>query len=41
MRNSVLDSNHSMLLGRPLLQNAKVTHDWGNNLITIEGNGMV
>jgi len=23
------------------LRNAHVTHDWGNNLITTEGNGMM
>jgi hypothetical protein len=28
-----------MFLGQPWLHNAHVTHDWGNNLITIEGNG--
>jgi hypothetical protein len=37
MKNNVLDSNCSMLLGR----NAHVIHDWGNNLITIEGNGIM
>jgi hypothetical protein len=41
MKDIVLDSNYSMLLGRPWLRNACVTHDWGNNLIIIEGNGMV
>jgi hypothetical protein len=30
-----------MLLRRPWLRNAKVTHDWGNNVITIQGNGIV
>jgi hypothetical protein len=39
MKNNVLDFNYSMLLGRPWLHNAHVTHDWGNNIITIEGNG--
>ncbi len=37
----MVDSNYSMLLGRLWLINAKVTHDWGNNVITIEGNGTV
>ncbi len=41
MCNCVLDSNYSMLLENPWLHNAKVTHDQDNNLITIEGNGMV
>jgi hypothetical protein len=30
-----------MLLGHPWLHNTKVTHDWGNNMITIEGNGIM
>ncbi len=33
--------NYSMLLGKPWLRDAKVTHDWGNNLITIQGNGII
>jgi len=41
MKNNVLDSSYSMLLGQSLLHNACVTHDWGNNLITIEGNATV
>jgi hypothetical protein len=41
MQNNVLDTNYSMLLNCPWLQDAKVTHDWGNNLISIEGNGTV
>ncbi len=41
MKNNVLDSNYSMLLGQPCLHNARVTHDWGKNLIIIESNGMV
>jgi hypothetical protein len=30
-----------MLLGRPWLKDAKVTHDWGNNEIIIQGNGTI
>jgi len=30
-----------MLLSRPWLKDAKVSHDWGINLITIVGNGIV
>ncbi len=41
MRNNVLDGNYSMLLGKPWVRNAKVIHDWGKNLITIEGNGVI
>jgi hypothetical protein len=41
LQNNVVDSNYFMLLGRPWLKDAKVTHDRGNNVITIEGNGTV
>ncbi len=41
MKNNILDANYSMLLGHPWLCDAKVMHDWGNNLINIEGNGIV
>ncbi len=37
----MVDSNYSMLLGRPWLINAKVTHDQGNNVINVQGNGIV
>jgi hypothetical protein len=30
-----------MLLGRHWLKDAKVTHDWGNNVIIVQGNGIV
>jgi hypothetical protein len=30
-----------MLLSRPWLRDAKMSHDWGNNTITIQGAGMV
>jgi hypothetical protein len=26
-----------MLLGRPWLRDVKMSHDWGNNTITIQG----
>ncbi len=39
--NSVVDSSYSMLLGRPWLKDAKMTHDWGNNTVTIQGNGII
>jgi len=41
MHNNILDSSYSMLFKRPWLHYAKVTHDWDNNLITIEGNNTV
>jgi hypothetical protein len=28
-----------MLLGKPWLRDVKVAHDWGNNMIAIQGNG--
>jgi hypothetical protein len=40
-QNSVVDSCYSMFLGRPWLRDAKVTHDWGSNTITIQGNQTV
>jgi hypothetical protein len=30
-----------MFIGRPWLRNAKVIHDWGENLITIKGNEVI
>ncbi len=41
LQNSVVNSSYSMLLERPWLRNAKVKHDWGNNVITNQGNGIV
>ncbi len=38
---NVVDFCYSMVLGKPWLIDAKVTHDWGNNVITIQGNGIV
>jgi hypothetical protein len=41
LKNNVVDSSYFMLLGRPWLKDAKVTHDWGNNVIIVQGNGIV
>jgi hypothetical protein len=41
LQNRVVDSNYSMLLGRPWLRDAKTTHDWGSNIVTIQGNGTI
>jgi len=41
LQNNVVDSSYFMLLGRPWLKDAKVTHDWGNNVIIVQGNGIV
>jgi hypothetical protein len=41
LQNSVVNSTYSMLLGRPWLKDAKVAHDWGNNTLTIQGNGTI
>jgi hypothetical protein len=29
------------MLGRTWFKDAKVTHDWGNNVIIVQGNGIV
>jgi hypothetical protein len=41
INNNVLDSNYSMLLGCPWLRYAKVSHDWGTNIVTIQKTGIV
>jgi len=41
MKNNILDVSYSMLLAPPWLRDAKVMHDWGNNLISIKDNGIV
>jgi hypothetical protein len=41
LHNIVIDVSYSMLLEKPWLKDAKITHDWGNNTVTIQGNGMV
>jgi hypothetical protein len=38
LQNNVVDSNYAMLLGRPWLKDAKVTHNWGNNVIIVQNN---
>jgi hypothetical protein len=38
---NVLDFSYSMLLGRPWLRDAKVSHNWGINIITIQGTNVV
>ncbi len=37
----MVDSSYFMLLGKPWLRDAKVTHDWGNNMIIVKGNGTI
>ncbi len=41
LQNNVVDSSYSMLLGKPWLRDAKVTHDWGSNIVNIQGNGII
>jgi len=41
LQNSVVNSSYSMVLGRPWLRDVKVAHDWGSNIITIQGNGTI
>jgi hypothetical protein len=36
-----MDAIYLMLLDILWLQDAKVSHDWGNNLVTIQGNGII
>jgi len=37
IHSSVLDSSCSILLSYPWLKDVKVSHDWGNNTIVIQG----
>jgi hypothetical protein len=39
LQNNVVDFSYSMLLGRPWLRDVKVAHDWGSNIVTIQGMG--
>ncbi len=41
MNNKTIDPTYSMLLGHPWLWDTKVIHDWGTNMVTVEGNGIV
>jgi hypothetical protein len=41
LKNNVVDFSYYILLRRPWLRGAKVTHDWGNNVINVQGNGTV
>ncbi len=40
-QNNVVDYSYFMLLGRPWLRDVKVAHDWGSNIVTIQGNGTI
>jgi hypothetical protein len=41
LQNIMVDSSYSMLLGRAWLRDVKVVHDWGSNIVTIQGNGII
>jgi hypothetical protein len=41
INNNILNSNYSIFLGRPWLKNPKISHDWGTNVVTIQGIGIV
>jgi hypothetical protein len=41
INNNILDFNYSMLLGRPWLRDVKVSHNWGTNIITIQGTNII
>jgi len=37
----IVDASYSMLLGRPWVKDARIGHDWGNNIMTIKGNDTI
>jgi len=37
----MVNSNYSMLLGRPWFKDVKVAHGWGSKIVVIQGNGIV
>jgi hypothetical protein len=37
----MVDFSYSMLLERPWLRDVKVAHDWGSNIVTIQGSGTI
>ncbi len=37
----MVDFSYSMLLGTPWLRDVKMTHDWGSNIVTMQGNGII
>jgi hypothetical protein len=39
--NSLMGTSYSMLIGKPWLRDAKVTHNWGNKTMTILRIGLV
>ncbi len=41
INNNAIDSSYSMLIGCPWLRNAKISHNWGTNIVTIQGTDIV
>ncbi len=41
LQNIIINLSYSMLLGRPWFRDAKMAHDWGNDIIIIPGNGII
>jgi hypothetical protein len=41
LKNNVVDFSYYVLLGKPWFIDAKVTHDWRNNPIIVQSNGIV
>jgi len=41
LKNSVVDYNYFVLLGRLWLRDVKVIYDWANNVIIVQGNGTI
>jgi hypothetical protein len=38
LQNNVVNFNYSMLLGKPWLKDVRMAHDYGSNIVTIQGN---
>jgi hypothetical protein len=41
INSNVLYSNYSMILRHPWLRDARVSHDWGTSIITIQGSDII
>jgi hypothetical protein len=41
MNSNVPDFSYSMLLGCPWLKDTKVSHNWGTNIVTIQGTNTI
>jgi hypothetical protein len=41
IKSNVPHSNYSMILGHPWLRDARVSHNWGTNIVTIQGSDII